>query len=331
MQRFGYAADSWGEMRDSTPTPRRANADSPMIGRSPPFRELLATLEQLAPLPHPVLVLGETGTGKELAARTLHQLSTRPAGPLVPLNCAGVPETLAESELFGHVRGSFTGAHRSRAGAFSRAHTGTLFLDEVAELPSLVQAKLLRVLETGTITPVGSDTEVEVDVRIVAATCRDVERMVRDGRLREDLFHRLSVLPVWVPALRERPEDIPLLLQHFVAMAERELGRPIHLTEQAALAARNHHWSGNIRALRNAVLRAAALACGPIEPHHLLPAGRASDAPRATADAISVPRGDYVFMRRSLVRSVVNREGSIRRASRVLGVPRSTLGTWLRQ
>ena len=303
--------------------------DGTVVGDSAAFREVLRTLERAARMRSPVLLRGETGTGKEMAARVVHRGSERRNHPFVAINCGAIPESLAESELFGHVRGAFTGAHRDRLGAFSRADGGTLLLDEVAELPPLVQAKLLRVLETGRVLPVGGEHELPVDVRIVAATHRDLEAMVDDGELREDLYHRLGVLTVWLPALRERPEDIPALLRHFAGRATRELGYPVELTDAAVAAAVRHAWPGNIRALRNAVLRAGALADGPVEPEDLLPPSAAPEVERPPY--VMVPRGDYASMNRALLEHVVEEQGSIRRAAKVLGVPRSTLASWLRR
>ncbi len=302
--------------------------ESPVVGNSASFRDVLRTLERAARVRSPVLLRGETGTGKEMAARVVHRGSERRNHPFVALNCGAIPEALAESELFGHVKGAFTGAHRDRQGAFTRADGGTLLLDEVAELPPLIQAKLLRVLETGRVLPVGAEEEQPIDVRIVAATHRDLEAMVAQGELREDLYHRLGVITVSLPPLRERPEDIPALLRHFAGRAALELGYPVEFTEAAIAAAMRHPWPGNIRALRNAVLRAGALADGPIEPEALLPTPKRSEEP--LGDTVSLPRGDYASMHRALLERIVAEQGSIRRAATVLRVPRSTLGSWLR-
>jgi len=304
--------------------------EGPVVGNSQSFREVLRTLERAARVRSPVLLRGETGTGKEMAARVVHRGSERRNQPFVAINCGAIPEALAESELFGHVRGAFTGAHRDRQGAFLRADGGTLLLDEVAELPPLIQAKLLRVLETGRLLPVGGEQEHPVDVRIVAATHRDLEAMVTAGELREDLYHRLGVISVRLPPLRERPEDIPALLRHFAGRASLELGYPLELTDAAVAAAVRYGWPGNIRALRNAVLRAGALADGPIEPEDLVPATALSTEPSAVSHVL-VPRGDYEFMHRALLDRIVEEQGSVRRAAAVLRIPRSTLGTWLRR
>lgn len=299
-----------------------------LIGNSKLLRTLRRQLERLAKLPLPVLIHGETGTGKELAARTLHEFGEQRGGPFVALNCGAIPDGLFESELFGHRRGAFTGAHRDHAGAFARAANGTVFLDEVGELPLSAQTKLLRVLETRRLTPVGADQEVTISCRVVAATHRDLAAMVVAGQFREDLFHRLSVVELELPPLRRRRQDIPILLNHFAELASAELGREVVVSPLAAAEAVNHPWPGNVRALRNAVLRAAALADGPIKPAALIPE---VEQPRTRSELISVPRGTFASMRAALLQKVVSEEGSIRRAARVLGIPRSTLGAWLRE
>jgi DNA-binding NtrC family response regulator len=304
--------------------------EGPVVGHSASFRDVLRTLERAARVRSPVLLRGETGTGKEMAARVVHRSSERRNAPFVAINCGAIPEPLAESELFGHVRGAFTGAHRDRQGAFARADGGTLLLDEVAELPPLIQAKLLRVLETGRVLPVGAEEEQPANVRIVAATHRDLEAMVDAGELREDLYHRLGVITLWLPPLRERPEDIPALLRHFAGRASQELGYPVELTDAAIAAAVRHPWPGNIRALRNAVLRAGALADGPIEPEALVPMPALSPEDDLGPHVL-VPRGDFVSMQRALLALIVEEQGSIRRAAKVLNLPRSTLGQWLRR
>jgi DNA-binding NtrC family response regulator len=313
-----------------------------MIGSSVAAAGVRRLLERFAPLPLPVLIRGETGTGKELAARRLHELGPRRAAPFVAINCATVGGDLASSALFGHVRGAFTGATADRAGVFARAGPGTVFLDELGELPLTVQAHLLRVVEQRVVTPVGSDTSQPIDARIVTATHRDLDQMVRRGVFREDLYHRLAVLVVELPPLRARPGDIVPLLEHFATLATAELGRPIELTPAALAAARYHPWLGNVRALKNALLRAGALADGPITAELLLgaDAGRMLPAPsmhrvsppRTPAhDHVALPRGDYRTMNHALLRNAVAEHGSINRAAKALGIPRSTLSAWLRR
>jgi DNA-binding NtrC family response regulator len=299
-----------------------------LLGRSKVIAGLRRQLERLAMVPLPVLLRGETGTGKELAARTLHDFGALPETPFVAINCGAIPDGLFESELFGHRRGAFTGANRDHAGVFERAGFGTVFLDEVAELPASAQAKLLRVLENRTLTPVGGQQELEIHCRIVAATHRDLAAMVREGSFREDLYHRLSVVEVELPPLRRRRADIPMLLAHFINLAAKELGREVVLSQAASAEALSYAWPGNVRALRNAVLRAAALSDGPISAAQLLPP---SEPPRPRGESISIPRGSYADMHAALLQHVIVEEGSIRRAARVLEVPRSTLSAWIRK
>ena len=234
-----------------------------MIGGSPRTRALVDTVERLARTSLTVLVQGETGTGKEVVARAIHQLGPRSRGPFRTVNCGAVPRTLLESVFFGHERGSFTGAAQSTRGFFEQASGGTLFLDEIGELPVEAQAALLRVLETSKLTRVGGQCEVEVDVRVVAATHRNLENMVEAGTFRSDLLYRLNVMTVDVPPLRSRPEEIEPLVAHFLAEANRHNGRAIRgLTPAARAALAGYEWPGNVRELRNAIERAVVLARG---------------------------------------------------------------------
>jgi DNA-binding NtrC family response regulator len=238
-----------------------AEADSDgLVGDSPALREIRAVIKRLAPLPTTVLISGESGTGKELAARALHSLSPRAQRPLVPVNCAAVAPEIIESELFGHIRGAFSGAASSREGLFYYAQGGTLFLDEVSELPAAMQSKLLRVLEDKKIRPVGAEREIPVDVRVVAATNRDLARDVADGRFRKDLYYRLNVMNLHIPPLRERAEDIAPLTAHFMRMLSGQLGVPALSVDTGLLAALSRYaWPGNARELRNVVERALIL------------------------------------------------------------------------
>jgi two-component system response regulator PilR (NtrC family) len=227
--------------------------------------DLLEIIRKTADGLSTVMVTGESGTGKELVAQAIHQESPRRTGPFVSVNCGAIPETLMESELFGHVKGAFTGAVANTVGLFSAAHGGTLFLDEVTEVPQSVQVKLLRVIQEREIRRVGDTRDVKVDVRLIAASNRDVAKAVADGILREDLFYRLNVIPIQLPPLRERPEDIPLLAAHFVRKISAELGKSVKGVSPEALAIlENYRWPGNIRELENVIERALVLGSGDV-------------------------------------------------------------------
>jgi two-component system response regulator PilR (NtrC family) len=234
-----------------------------LIGKSPAMQRVFEMVRKIAPARTSVLLIGESGTGKELAARALHELSPRSDRPFVAVNCGAIPETLLESELFGHVRGSFTGANTDKQGLFEAAHGGTLLLDEVAELPVAMQVKLLRVLQERKVKPVGGVNEREVDVRIVAATNRDLETEVEKGTFRQDLFYRLNVIQLRLPPLRERREDIALLADHFIRKFSAEHGRQVTGTDPEAMSAlMGYHFPGNVRELENLMERAVTLAAG---------------------------------------------------------------------
>jgi formate hydrogenlyase transcriptional activator len=236
-----------------------------IIGQSAAVRQLLRKLEQVASTDATVLIHGETGTGKELLARAVHDRSRRKSRPLVKVNCGSIPSGLVESELFGHEKGAFTGATQRRIGRFELAHGGTIFLDEVTELPVDTQVKLLRVLQEGEFERVGSSQTIKVDVRVIAATNRDLQEVVRSGSFRADLFYRLNVFPLAVPALRERLEDIPLLVNFFISRFGKSLGKEIRGVSQKSMASLSRYrWPGNIRELQNVIERAAVLAKGPI-------------------------------------------------------------------
>ncbi len=239
----------------------RLGFDESIIGASAPMRELLETIVRVAPTNATVLITGETGTGKELVARAIHKGSPRAGASFVAVNCAAFPETLLDSELFGHEKGAFTGADRPRRGLFEAAHRGTLFLDEAGEMPASLQAKLLRVLAEGQITRVGSTALRQVDVRIIAATHRNLSQRVRDGLFRDDLFYRLSVIPIDVPPLRERGDDIRLLVEHYLAQTARDLNLPARRVHPSALTKlASYSFPGNVRELRNLIERACILA-----------------------------------------------------------------------
>jgi two-component system response regulator HydG len=247
---------------------------SGVIGTSPRIREIFDLLARVAPTEATVLLLGETGTGKELVAQAIHRNSARASGPFVVVNCAALPETLLESELFGHERGAFTGATHRKDGRFVLAHQGTLFLDEVGELTLPLQAKLLRVLQDREVEPLGSTRSLKVDVRIITATNRDLDAMVREGRFREDLFYRLNVFPVVLPPLRERQEDLPALAEFFLEkFSQKNRREGISLAPEVLEAFRHYPWPGNIREMENVLERAVILCQGTVvTPENLPPA-----------------------------------------------------------
>ena len=235
-----------------------------MIGRSPEMEKLYRILAKVAQSTHPVLILGESGTGKELVARTIHAHGINASKPFLPVDCASLAPTLIESELFGYVKGAFTGANRSKDGLLVSAESGTVFLDEVGELPLELQAKLLRVLQEKEVRPVGATHQVPVKARMVAATNRDLAAMVEKGAFRKDLFYRLNVVNLRLPALRDRREDIPLLAAHFLDRISRERGQKFTLGDEALRTMMRHDWPGNVRELENAVERACTMSSGPV-------------------------------------------------------------------
>jgi two-component system nitrogen regulation response regulator NtrX len=272
---------------------RRAGLDLPLVGESRSMRALRELIQRLAPIPSPVLILGESGTGKELVARELHRASPRCESPFVALNCAALPENLIESELFGHERGAFTGADRARKGAFESAGAGTLFLDEVAELPPIAQAKMLRALEEQKIMRLGSSREIPVDARVVAATHRDLEERARTGGFPDDLLYRLNVHVVRVPPLRERLSDVPMLVQSLALRIYEKFGwRAQEFAPDAVSLLARHDWSrNNVRELRNVVERMILSAGqGPVEPRHVpIETQRAARDPGSSTGADALP------------------------------------------
>jgi PAS domain S-box-containing protein len=271
-----------------------------IVGKSPALKHMLAQVEAVAQTPANVLVLGETGVGKELVARAIHARSPRAEAPLVKVNCASIPKDLFESEFFGHVKGAFTGAHRDRVGRFQLADGGTLFMDEVGEIPLELQGKLLRVLQESEFERVGDDATRKVDVRVIAATNRDLAELVAEGRFREDLFYRLSVFPIEVPPLRRRREDVVQLAQHFLDVTCKDFGRkPIKLTRSQAEAVSGYDWPGNVRELKNVIERAVILSQGSVLRLDLsLPetAQRSGSAKQAGSEA----SGDSVLTEKEL-------------------------------
>ena len=301
-----------------------------IIGKSKPMREVFELIEQVADSDATVLIEGETGTGKELVARAIHHLSTRSGGPFVAVNCSALPETLLESELFGHVRGAFTGAARDKVGRFEAAGGGTIFLDEIGDISPPIQIKLLRVLQERTIERVGGEQTIRVDIRVISATHRPLAEMVAAGSFRQDLFYRLRVVPIHLPPLRERRDDIPLLAQHFVEQFRRRTERPIEGLHPDALARLvDYDWPGNVRELENVIEYAFVKARGGlVTTAHLPPdvlAGSRSgnsvsrDTPAAPARSGSLPGPQQIA-------HVLTAAGwNISKAARRLGISRTTL------
>jgi DNA-binding NtrC family response regulator len=311
-----------------------------LIGDAPAIREVVRVVRRAGPTDATVLVTGESGTGKEVVARALHAESRRRAGLFVALNCSALPGELVESELFGHVRGAFTGAERDREGLFEAAHGGTLFLDEVGDLAAPAQAKLLRALEERQVTRLGSNRPVDVDVRVVAATNRPLDRAVAEGSFREDLLYRLRVITLHLPPLRERREDIAPIALHFLAEMARRHARPVRgMGERARRALLAYDWPGNVRELRNAVERAVVLAEGEtIEAEDLPPQLLEGAAPLRPVDAAlaDLPfaeareRAVDAFERAYLL-AALERHGNVSAAARALGLHRQSLQKKLRQ
>jgi len=304
----------------------------PLIGASPAMQAVYDMVARVATTEATVLVQGESGTGKELVAQTLHQLSRRRKGPFVALNCAAVSPQLIESELFGHERGSFTGAARTHKGYFERAEGGTLFLDEISEMPVELQVRLLRVLEMGTLARVGGESEFTVDARVVAATNREPEHAVAEGKLREDLLYRLSVFPIRLPPLRERAGDVELLVTAFLAEFNAAEGMRKGMSRAALDVLREHSWPGNVRELKNAVHRAFILADQDIEPAHI-PLSRAQPANGSPVEAPSA--GGLLQLRvgcplaeaerRIILATLHEQGGNKERTAKALGISLKTL------
>ncbi|MDD2520694.1 MAG: sigma-54 dependent transcriptional regulator [Kiritimatiellae bacterium] len=297
-----------------------------IVGESPAMQEVFHTIRQVAPTRTTVLIQGESGTGKELVARALHQCSPRAQGPFVPVHCASLAPTLLESELFGHEKGAFTGAVERRRGRFELADGGTLFLDEISEIDASLQVKILRVLEERRFERVGGSQPVDVDVRLVAATNRDLKKMVEEGRFREDLFYRLYVVNLALPPLRERDGDIVLLAQHYLKALSAEHGKPLNgITPEAMDALLAHDWPGNVRELRNVIERMVVLGNGgKLTVRDLPPSLRAPAAGRAGTESRAGRR--LRDAERQLIEDALRRhKGSRIRAAADLGISRRTL------
>lgn len=315
-----------------------------LIGQSPQWRAVMALAQKYARSPAAVLITGETGTGKERLARWIHQQSAVQAGPFVAVNCAAIPKELAESELFGHERGAFTGAVNRRLGKCRSAHLGTLFLDEIGEMDPALQGKLLRVLQDGDVEPLGSDKPVPVDIRIIAATNRNLEDAIQQRCFREDLWYRLNVLPVVIPPLRERTGDVALLVDHFLAQqATLAGGPPVQIAASALAQLTRYRWPGNIRELENVMTRVCLLqpygfislgdlpACIQLAPGRMEKQGRSTMGFTLAPDGINLP-AFFDLLRKDLIDQALDRtKGNHLRAAQLLNIQRQTLYAYLRK
>ncbi len=298
-----------------------------LVGTSKAMQAVFRQIDLAAPTSAPVLIAGESGTGKELAARTLHELSPRSQGPFVAVNCAAIPETLLESEIFGHEKGAFTGALDRRIGCFELAHQGTLFLDEISEMSPSLQAKFLRILQDGSLKRIGGKAELRVDVRVLAATNRDPAKSLKDGTLREDLYYRLNVFTLMLPPLRTRREDIPLLVQAFIEEFNAKYERKVRGVDDAALRFLvGHDWPGNVRQLRNALERAVIGCAGELLTVAELPAEPGAEP----ADAVAAAAGRVAVRLKDVERDVILKTlasvgNNKTRAAELLGISLKTL------
>ena len=307
--------------------PPRDFAES--IGSSKVFLHVLDAARRVAPTDITVLIEGESGTGKELVAQGIHQHSRRASGPMIAVNCAAIPEGLLESELFGHERGAFTGAIRTRPGRFELARGGTLFLDEIGDMPMTMQAKILRALQDRKIERVGGTRCIDVDVRIIAATHQNLTQLVSDGKFRMDLFYRLQGVHLRLPALRDRREDLRELIDAFLAGARQTLGRGVRLSDEALYCLSAYQWPGNVRELQHVLEGAALLSDGVIRPEHLPPAvqhGHASEPPREFGESLDATIAS--IERKMIMHALRLSDGVQARAARLLGIAEASL--WYR-
>jgi DNA-binding NtrC family response regulator len=308
---------------------RDRGAFGELIGSSETMQKVYALIEQVASSSASVLITGESGTGKELVARTIHNLSPRRNAPFLAINCSAIPDTLMESELFGHEKGAFTGAVSRRHGCFELANTGTLMLDEIGEMPTLLQAKLLRVLEERVVHRLGSRKDISVDVRLLAATNKEPHSAVRDGTLREDLLYRLNVISIHLPKLAERLEDLPLLTQHLITRLASKHNRPARFISPAALdALRFHSWPGNVRELRNVIERAVVICSGEqIERHHFAPYPFEQRQKLRSEDTVTFPVGTPLreIERQMILRTLDKTGNNKTKAAQLLNISLKTL------
>lgn len=303
---------------------RRLTGLDNIIGQSPKMKAIFDLIQTVAPQNSRVLITGESGTGKELVARAIHENSARAQAPFITINCGAFPETLLESELFGYVKGAFTGANENRRGLFQASHGGTLFMDEIGNMNLAMQVKLYRVLQEGKVRPLGSTEEIDVDVRVIAATNKDLEKAIAAGEFREDLFYRLSVIPLHVPSLRDRREDIPLLARHFLERFRRSMEKNIEsISPQAMRRLESYDWPGNVRELENTVERAVALESGPeisvsVLPDRVAGLSTALSIALGSGEAVEIPTEGVDFERvmadteRRYLQAALDKAGGVR-------------------
>ncbi len=324
------------ELKREVRSLRRSGAlglDLPLLGESPVIRQVLDQVREVARIPGAtVLVTGESGTGKELVARAIHSLSDRREHPFVAVNCASIPIELMESELFGHEKGAFTGASARKIGLFEEAHNGTIFLDEIGDMYASLQAKLLRVLQERTIRRVGGSKDLPVDLRVIAATNRDLRQRIVAGTFREDLFYRLNVVPLHLPPLRERGNDILLLAKHFLLQFSQSFGKRFtSIAPQAEQLLLAYPWPGNVRELKNIIERICIMASGPILEHRQLPAELHQHAPNTTSSTTSIDTSQGIeqavaLFEQQLIRTALEQaDNNVVKAALILKIPRGTL------
>jgi transcriptional regulator with GAF, ATPase, and Fis domain len=300
-----------------------------IVGQSRALSDVIHRIELVSATRSTVLITGETGTGKELVARAIHSRSAQRDQPFVKVNCAAIPETLLESELFGHVRGAFTDATGTKKGKFSLANRGSIFLDEIGTMSVGLQAKLLRVLQEREIEPLGAERTEQVDVRVIAATNRDLRQLVEEGRFQDDLFYRLHVVPIVVPPLRERPEDIPLLVTHFVDKHARRNGRSIETLEDGVLASLlAYHWPGNVRELENTIERAVVLTTGATISHDAVTVGEPASARTADIPSLKL-RHNVEWVERETIRRALKVSTAKQQAATLMGISPRALSYYL--
>jgi len=301
-----------------------------IVGRSRAMQDVIRTLERVAETKSTVLITGETGTGKELVARAIHDRSAQREMPLIKVNCAAIPDTLIESELFGHTRGAFTGAATNKKGKFALAHGGSILLDEIAILGLPLQGKLLRVLQEREFEPLGSERAQKVDVRVIAATNRDLQQMVAEGKFQEDLFYRLNVIPIWIPPLRERREDIPVLADHFVRKHALRSGRAVERLDESAMAMlERYDWPGNARELENTIERAVVLSRDAVIGADAISGLRV--APAAVAGLPSMRLHQNIeWIERETIRRAIDAAGGVKKdAAELMGISQRALSHYL--